>query len=45
MARPGVGEAGILAAIGWNRAQIVAFCPYIKGCGGHYDWPAPNIDR
>jgi hypothetical protein len=23
--------------MGWNPAQIVAFCPYIKSPGGHYD--------
>src|SRR3984957_17543050 len=37
IARLGVGRGGILAAMGWNPAQIVAFCPYIKSPGGHYD--------
>src|SRR5580692_7029840 len=23
--------------MGWNPAQMVAFCPYIKSSGGHYD--------
>jgi hypothetical protein len=42
---PGTGRGGILAAIGWNPTQIVAFCPYIKAPADIMMMAAPNTGR
>jgi hypothetical protein len=42
---PGTGRGGILAAMGWNPKQIVAFCPYIKAPADIMMMGAPNTGR
>jgi len=42
---PSTGRGGILAAIGWNPTQIVAFCPYIKAPADIMMMAAPNTGR